>query len=511
MPSHRRSWRSYLALTFAGFALVVLALVLSGLRMEVDGSGMRPIFSFKDREAHYAELERSRQQQRFISPASAASTSPARSPDPASSAPSDLPRPAASPAARHASAAPVDDAAASRATSADADPYPAALAFWTDFRGPRRDGRYAHTPIRTNWPAEGLPRLWRQPIGGGYASFTAADGRAFTIEQRREQEVVAAYDVKTGRELWTDAWNAYFTEPMGGDGPRATPTWHEGRVYALGATGELRCLDAATGTLIWRRNILEDAGATNLSWAMAASPLIVDEKVIVQPGGSPGRSVVAYHKMTGELVWSALDDVQAYTSPMLVTLGGARQILAVTASRVVGLGVEDGALLWEYPWVIPTVPNIAQPIELGNDRLFLSASYGHGAAVVELGRTGDRLRVETVWRNTRMKNKFSSSVLHDGYIYGLDDAILACIDPRTGELKWKGGRYGYGQVLLAGGHLIVLTERGDLVLVRATPERHEELARFSAIAGKTWNVPAIVDGRLLVRNSNEMAAFELTP
>ncbi len=317
--------------------------------------------------------------------------------------------------------------------------------------------------------------------------------------------------MKTGRELWTDAWNAYFTEPMGGDGPRATPTWHEGRVYALGATGELRCLDAATGTLIWRRNILEDAGATNLSWAMAASPLIVDEKVIVQPGGSPGRSVVAYHKMTGELVWSALDDVQAYTSPMLVTLGGARQILAVTASRVVGLGVEDGALLWEYPWVIPTVPNIAQPIELGNDRLFLSASYGHGAAVVELGRTGDRLRVETVWRNTRMKNKFSSSVLHDGYIYGLDDAILACIDPRTGELKWKGGRYGYGQVLLAGGHLIVLTERGDLVLVRATPERHEELARFSAIAGKTWNVPAIVDGRLLVRNSNEMAAFELTP
>jgi outer membrane protein assembly factor BamB len=282
-----------------------------------------------------------------------------------------------------------------------ADHGTAPFTFWTDFRGPRRDGRYKQTPIRTNWPAGGLPRLWRQPIGGGYASFTAAEGRAFTIEQRREQEVVAAYNVETGRELWTHAWDASFTESMGGDGPRATPTWHDARVYALGATGELRCLDAATGSLIWRRNVLEDARATNLAWAMAASPLIVDDKVIVQPGGSPGRSVVAYHKLTGELIWSALDDVQAYTSPMLVTLGGVRQILAVTASRVVGLSIKDGMLLWEYPWVIPTVPNMAQPIELGDDRLFLSAAYGHGAAVIALSRTGDTFRVETVWRNTR--------------------------------------------------------------------------------------------------------------
>ena len=174
------------------------------------------------------------------------------------------------------------------------------------------------TPIRTNWPREGLPRLWKQPVGGGYASFVVADGRAFTIEQRRNQEVVAAYDVATGRELWTNGWNANFQESMGGDGPRATPTYHEGRVYALGAEGELRVLDAGKGSLIWRKNILTDNNAGNLQWGMSAAPLIVDDKVIVLPGGSRGKSVVAYNKTTGDVVWKTLNDEQAYVSPMIV-------------------------------------------------------------------------------------------------------------------------------------------------------------------------------------------------
>ncbi len=352
--------------------------------------------------------------------------------------------------------------------------------------------------------------LWRQPIGGGYASFVVADDRAFTIEQRRQQEVVAAYDIETGRELWTHGWDADFTEMMGGDGPRATPTWDDGRVYALGATGEFRCLDAETGTLIWQRNILSDNGATNLPWAMSAAPLVVDDKVIVLPGGASGNSVVAYDKLSGEAVWSSLGDVQAYTSPMLVTLAGRRQILVVSALRAMGLAVEDGSLLWDYPWTISNVPNISQPILLGGDRVFLSASYGRGAAVFEVSGSDRGFAAQTVWTSNRMKNKFSSSVLHDGYLYGLDESILACVDAETGELKWKGGRYGYGQVVLASGHLIVLTESGDVVLVRATPERHDEVARFSAISGKTWNCPVIAGGRLLVRNATEMACFGIS-
>jgi outer membrane protein assembly factor BamB len=231
--------------------------------------------------------------------------------------------------------------------------------------------------------------------------------------------------------------------------------------------------------------------------------------VIVLPGGSGGKSVVAYNKMTGEPAWKALDDRQAYTSPMLVTLAGARQILVVSASRALGLTPGEGRVLWEYPWSTQMGISVAQPLLLGNDRVFLSAGYGHGAAVVEVSQTGGRFAARTIWENLRMKNKFTSSVLHEGYIYGLDESILACIEAATGELKWKAGRYGYGQIMLAGNHLIVLTEDGELVLVRATPERHDEVARFQAIEGKTWNHPVITDGRLLVRNVREMAAFDI--
>jgi outer membrane protein assembly factor BamB len=336
-----------------------------------------------------------------------------------------------------------------------------------------------------------------------------AEGRAFTIEQRGAREVVAAYDIRTGDEIWNHSWEAFFDESLGGDGPRATPTWHQGRLYALGATGELHCLDASEGRLIWSRNILRDSRAKNLSWGMSASPLIVGEKVIVLPGGSRGRSVAAYHKETGNALWKSLSDKQAYTSPMWVTLAGRPQLLIVSARRMMGLSGEDGSLLWDFPWITDYDVNVAQPILLGQDRVFISAGYGHGAAVVQVQRTSGGLAASALWQNRRMKNKFTCSVLKDGFVYGLDEGILACIRAETGELRWKGGRYGHGQLLLAGDHLIVLTESGELVLVKADPERQQELARFSAIRGRTWNHPAISEGLLLVRNSQEMACFDL--
>jgi outer membrane protein assembly factor BamB len=296
---------------------------------------------------------------------------------------------------------------------------------------------------------------------------------------------------------------------MGGDGPRATPTWDDGRIYALGATGELRCLDAATGKQIWGRNILSDNRASNLEWGMSGAPLIVDDKVIVQPGGSPGRSVVAYNKLTGEPVWRALDDRQAYVSPMLVTLGGARQILVVSSNRVVGLTPENGSLLWEYPWNTSMGINCSQPIVVDANRFFISSGYGKGAALVEVKKDGGGFAARTVWENTMMKNKFNNSVLYNGHVYGLDEGILTCIDVETGQRKWKGGRYGYGQLLLADGHLIVLSDTGELALVKASPDQHTEVAKFSALEGKTWNHPAIADGRLLVRNATQMACFNL--
>jgi outer membrane protein assembly factor BamB len=442
-----------------------------------------------DLASHYDRLEQQRAQQRESGePASASSNSNSAETATANSSAN----------SNAAVAAPPETA--SRATGN----------YWTSYRGRDRDGNYVETAVRTDWPGEGLRPVWKQPIGGGYASFAVAGGVAFTIEQRRDQEVASAYDVRTGRELWTRAWTAEFKESMGGDGPRATPTWDSGRVYALGAVGDFYCLDAKTGRPLWSKNILKDAGAGNLQWGVSASPLVVDDKVIVIPGGNAG-CVVAYNKVTGAMVWKSLQDRAAYASPMLVTLAGKRQILAMTAGRAVGLNPTDGALLWEYPFNAYQGINAAQPIVVGQNRVFISAGYGKGAALVEVNDTGNGLVPRAVWdNNISMKNKFNSSVLHEGFIYGLDEGILTCIDAASGERKWKGGRYGYGQVTLASGHLIVTTDDGDVVLVKATPSAHSEVARFHAIEGKTWNCPAISGGLLLVRNQTEMACFDLS-
>lgn len=434
-----------------------------------------------DNEAHYNELERHRAQQKQEAPPAP------ESPD------------AATPATPNANVSAPSTAAAKPAGG-----------YWTDYRGANRDGRYDESRILTNWPQGGLKAIWRQPIGAGYASFVAADGHAFTIEQRRSKEVVAAYDIATGLEVWTHTYDADFREAMGGDGPRATPTWHEGMIYSLGATGELRCLDAKTGRAIWGKNILSENGAENLQWGVSGSPLIVDDKVIVLPGGRGGKSVVAYNKLTGRVIWKSLDDRQAYVSPMLVTLAGRRQIIVETSTRVVGLAVEDGSLLWEYRWATDMGINCSQPIVVGPNRLFLSSGYGKGAALVEVTAGNGGLSARSVWENTSMKNKFNSSVFFEGHIYGLDEGILTCVDVETGARKWKEGRYGYGQMLLADGHLIILSEQGELSLVRATTEKFSEVARFAAIEGKTWNYPAIVAGKLLVRNANEMACFNIS-
>ena len=480
-----------------GLALAAIVVVVGvlyqffGLRFVMDGAGTpRPSF-VQTNELQAERIERHREAQRAAAaPESSASPAVAESratPEPVAPAPS-----TAAPSAK-----------------AEAAPSIGPAPYWTDFRGPGRDGTYGEVPVLADWPAAGLTPLWKQPIGGGYASFVVARGRAFTIEQRGAQEVVAAYDVPTGRELWTNSWAAEFRESMGGDGPRATPTWSNGRVYALGATGELRALDDASGKVIWRTNILDDSHARNLDWGMAAAPLIVDDMVIVLPGGANGQSIVGYDRSTGKRMWSALGDKQAYASPMLVTLNGVRQLLVVSAARMIGVVPGDGKVLWEYSFPTFNGINAAQPLVIGNNRVFVSASYDAGAAMIELSGSGDHFSVREVWRNKRMKNRFSGSVLRDGVIYGLDEGILAAIDAETGELKWKGGRYGYGQVLLAGNNLIVLTEDGDLALVRANPDRHQEITRFPVLEGKTWNVPAISGGYLLVRNLAEMAAFDL--
>jgi outer membrane protein assembly factor BamB len=480
MRGNMRVW-SRLAGTLGICLVAILELFyVYGLRVEWNGNMQVQKISFASRARHYAQLEENRERQR-------AEASPAAAP----------------------AAVPVASAPAAAVVKETAPEKTQPVSYWTDFRGPNRAGVYSETAIETAWPAAGLPRLWKQPVGGGYASFSVGEGRAYTIEQRRDKEAITAYDVETGRELWAFTYPALFDEVLGGPGPRATPVYADGLVYSLGAKGDLYCVVAKTGKPKWSKNILADNQAKNIHWAMAGSPLIVDDKVIGTPGGPRGKSIVAYNRLTGQPIWTSLNDPAGYTSPILATLAGRKQIIWISAERAVGIAVEDGKLLWEFSFPAQMGMNCSQPVVVDDSNVLLSSSQGPGAALLEITKSGEGYTARAVWQNNRLKNKFNSSVLYQGYVYGFDEAILACMDAKTGELKWKGGRYGYGQLLLAGDHLVVLTEDGDVVLVRATPEGHQELARFSAIEGRTWNIPAIDNGLLLVRNTTEMACFRL--
>jgi len=459
----RRKVALWRRLLFAGPLLAIAAVALLfafGMRMEMEGGGVPKFVTFQNPEKQAAQIEADRAKEPQIEPAKSV----------------------AEPVVVEAAVKPV----------------------WPDYRGANRDG-VSSEKILTTWPNGKLTELWRKPVGGGWASFVIAGNMAYTIEQRRQQEVIAAYDAATGREVWTHKYDADFQESMGGPGPRATPTWHDGKLYSMGATGELFVLDAATGKVIWHKNILDDTNAENITWAMSASPLIVDNTVIVQPGGPSGKSIVAYDKNSGARVWNSLSDRTSYTSPMLVMLGGKRQIVTITALRAVGLDASTGKLLWEYPWTTEYDINSAQPIVTGPNRVVISSGYGHGAALLEISDAG----AKKIWENKKLKNKFNSSVFLDGYIYGFDESIFTCIDAKTGEPTWKAGRYGYGQVLLASGHLVITSEQGEVVLLKADPAAHRELAKFQALEGRTWNVPAIADGRLFVRNATEMAAYKI--
>jgi outer membrane protein assembly factor BamB len=380
-----------------------------------------------------------------------------------------------------------------------------------EYRGHRRDGVVVGPRLRRNWQTE-LPRLvWRQPVGGGYGGFAVAGNCAITIEQRGQDEAVVCYHSATGREFWVYRYPALFSETLGGDGPRATPTIVNDRVYAQGATGVLTCLDGASGEKVWSRNVLKLFGVENLQWGMAGSPLVFEGVVVVNPGVQSGEgdktAVVALAAATGDVRWKA-DSAQAgYASPMLATFAGERQILIFDAAGAAGSNPETGQQLWRYPWKSQSGINAAQPAVAGPNKLFISSV--DGGALVEVAYSNDTWTATPVWENRNLKSYFANPIVLGSYIYGLDLGILVCLDVETGKRLWKGGRYGHGQILLTDDLLVILTENGELVLVEATPEAHRELCRFQVIEGRTWNNPTLVDGRIYVRNHLEMACYDL--
>lgn len=382
-----------------------------------------------------------------------------------------------------------------------------------EYRGPRHDGIVPGPKLARDWTANPPRLVWRQPVGGGYASFVVVGPTLVTIEQRRDNEAIVAYDADTGIERWVYEYPALFHETMGGDGPRATPTFHDGKLYSLGATGVLSCLDFVTGKPLWSFNILKENECGNLDWAMSGSPLVYDGVVLVNPGNQHGsassRSIVAYDLADGKRRFSGGQSKAAYASPVLVTLAGTRQLLVFDAVGLAGFDAADGRELWRFGWKSEWDINAAQPIVLDDDRVLISSASG--AALLKIAHTLGRWTADDVWRNRNMKCGYSNPIVYEGHLYGLDGNMLACVDVSTGKRLWKarGGQYGHGQMLLRDDLLLVLGEAGELALVEATPKGFHELARIQAIEGKTWNVPVLVGKRIFVRNHLEMAAYDL--
>ncbi|MFB3826526.1 MAG: PQQ-binding-like beta-propeller repeat protein [Bryobacteraceae bacterium] len=381
-------------------------------------------------------------------------------------------------------------------------------AAWPGFRGPRRDSIVSGVRIRTDWASSPPVQLWRRAVGPGWSSFAIGGGLLYTQEQRGESEVVACYNASTGKPVWTHRDAARFWESNAGAGPRATPALGGGRVYALGATGVLNALDAASGAVIWTRNAARDTGAKVPDWGFAGSPLAFGDAVIVAASGR----LAAYDPATGNPRWLAKDGGAGYSSPHLLTIGGVAQVLLANEDGVASVAPADGKVLWKHAY---PHASILQPALAADGSVLIAATgpTGGGAGMRRLAVShgpGGWSAAE-VWTTNGLKPYFNDFVVHKGHAYGFDGPILSCIGLEDGKRKWKGGRYGHGQFLLLSDQdlLLVLSEEGELALVAAAPGAFKEIARFPALEGKTWNHPALAGNVLLVRNGQEMVAFRL--
>ena len=380
-------------------------------------------------------------------------------------------------------------------------------AAWPGFRGPNRDGVVPGVWIDPDWSEAPPVELWRRRIGPGWSSFAVSGDLLFTQEQRGEEEVVASYRLATGEPVWRHGDSVRFWEAHAGPGPRGTPTLHEGRVYTFGATGILNVLEAGDGTRVWSRDVMADVDADLPFWGLASSPLVVDDVVIVAATGS----LVAYDRVSGEQRWFGPDGGEGYSSPHRVTIDGVPQVLLMSAVGATSVVPADGTLLWQHAWPAALGSRILQPAVMPEGDLLLSAGDSYGMRRIAVRHRADGWSTEERWTSAGLKPYFSDFVVHNGYVYGFDGSILACIDAGDGQRQWKGGRYGSGQLMLLPDQdlLLIVSERGELALVRATAQQFTELARAPAIEGKSWNHPVLVGNTLLVRNGQEMVAFRL--
>lgn len=394
---------------------------------------------------------------------------------------------------------------------------------YAGFLGSDRSATIKHANFSdpASWTESTPQLLWKRKIGAGWSAFSVVGEIAVTLEQRDDYETLQAYALKTGEPLWKNEWKARHTTSLGGLGPRSTPAIANGIVYAQGANGYFIAAKLDSGEKVWDKSLLDCAGVElsqaerEVAWGRSSSPLVVKDKVIIPLGGAADKvaTLICFDAQTGEEKWRTGKEQVSYASPTLMTLNQTPQIVSVNNDTVSAHRLEDGTELWRIDWPGSSSgpANVSQPVAIDSQRVLLSKAYGSGAKMLKVtGSSEGMWKVEELWKNSSvLKTKFTNVVIHEGYAYGLSDGILECVDLGDGERKWKSKRYRHGQIMLVGQHLLIMAEDGSVAIGVANPESFEELFRFQAIEGMTWNNPALAGNLLLVRNGEQAACYRL--
>jgi outer membrane protein assembly factor BamB len=386
---------------------------------------------------------------------------------------------------------------------------------WPQWRGPHRDGVVHMDNLLDDWPKKGPPLLWEKPIGLGYSSFAVKDGRLYSLFREADKEVVACWRIENGEEVWRHPYDC--RADVDYPGPRSTPTLDGDRLYTAGSNGTLLCLDAATGSPRWQKDLLREFHASAPKWGVAFSPLIDGDLLFTSPGGPNGNSLAAFNKISGELVWKTLDEPAGYSSPIAVTIAGTRQILFFMGRTLVAVRANDGKLCWRYPWETRFDVNAATPLVFAarlGDRIqhyvFISSGYGRGCALLKIAAADGRFEAKTVYTGKQMACHFASPVRRGEYLFGIDDSPLSCLNLRTGKVMWKQSGIQKGSLLRINDYLLVLSEEGRLFLFDAVAENPDPKAQARPFqGGRCWTMPVVAEGKLFLRNEEQMKCFDL--
>jgi len=379
---------------------------------------------------------------------------------------------------------------------------------WTQYRGQNRAGASAEKLTEKDWVNSKPEMLWKKNIGSGFSELIISEGVIYTmfsekIDSLSGFEYLAAFDEKTGNEIWRAQVDSIYIEIDGwGDGPRSTPTIDAEYIYSFSGLGKFSARTKKDGKLIWEHDFVKEYGSTRPRWGYACSPILIENKVIMEIGGTDGKTFMAFDKSNGNIVWNNGIGPAGYNSPLMMSVEGQNQFIFVNGKDISSYNLQ-GDTLWTYqlPFAIP----IAMPVLIGSNKLFFS-QITSGFVIIQV----ESNKATEVLRGGEMKNDFMTCVYHDGYIYGYHIAALRCISAETGEVKWSKRGFGKGSLILVDGKLIILSDKGKLAIAKASPDAYQELGTVQSIEGSiTWTAPSFTDGKVYVRNQTEMACIKL--